>query len=92
MAFVTRSQSPDIRQNPDRVIFDFRFVQVCSYHFLRRRKIKEILNSTFQGILKRLICYIDLEEARPSEKDINIVSTTEIRSDLVEYYLHLDAI
>ena len=56
------------------------------------RKINEILNFTVQRILGRLIRYIDLEEARPFVKDIYIVLTTERCSDLVEYYVHLQAI
>ena len=66
----------------------------CSYHFLHksRRKINEILNFTVQRIFGRLICYIDLEKARPFVKDNYIVLTTERCSDLVEYHVHLQAI
>ena len=57
-----------------------------------RRKINKILNFTVQRILGRLICYTDFEEARPFVKDIYIVLTTERRSDLVEYHVHLQII
>ena len=59
---------------------------------MSRRKIKEILNFTVQRILRRVICYIDLEKARPFVKDICIDLTTERLSDLVEYHAHLQAI
>ena len=70
------------------------FIHVCTYHLLHmgRRKINQILNFTVQQILGRLICYIDLKEARPFVKDICIFLTTERRSDLVEYHVHLKAI
>ena len=57
-----------------------------------RRKINKILNFTVQRILGRLICYTDFEETRPFVKDIYIVLTTERRSDLVEYHVHLQTI
>ena len=74
--------------------FSRRFIHVCAYHFLHmgRRKIIETLNFNVQRLLGMLICYSDFEEARPFVKDIYIVLTTERRSDLVEYHIHLQAI
>ena len=74
--------------------FSRRFIHVFAYHFLPMgwRKINEIFNFTVQRILGRLICYIDLEEARPFVKDSYIVLTTEIRSGLVEDHVHIQAI
>ena len=60
-----------------------------------RRKIKEILKNSknnsqihfVQRILRRLICYIDVERARRFVKDIFIVLTTKRSFDLVEYHV-----
>ena len=56
----------------------FMFVHMNFLH-LGGQKTNQILNFTVQQILGRLICYIDLEKARPFVKDIYIVLTRERR-------------
>ena len=48
--------------------------------------------SLFNKFLGGLFATLIWKEARPFVKDIYIVLTTERRSDLVEYHVHLQAI